>query len=462
MSRLCHPFQAFIYLSLSIVFIFMTHSVHSAQITLQWDPNEPAPQGYQLYHRAEGETYNYAQPVYDGANTHHTVEVPEDGQKHFFVVRAYEGSDFSGDSNEAAFESAFANQQSGGTEEGAEGGIGPEPTPDQGDGEGGSVMVWPSAGEKIELTPDLLAQIDLGPKQPLHTQTRWLISTEADFSHKVMDITSQTALSAIVVPDLILDAGTVYFWKAEFKSSTGEILAQTPTSVFETIEASQSDDANSDGIPDAQTIQSGIDVDRNGIDDVDQDNILCVKSAKRGLAIGVKVMSENANVVAVKSIDDATQSTFFNEPEIMTLGIISFKVLLQENASGAEVTVYFSEPAPADALWYKYDINAGWRIYQDAVFSEDRSSVTFSIEDGGPGDDDGVRNGIIVDPSGLGAKSVTSPSTGASAASGETNCFIDTLTTRNAADRTGVACLGGLLSVILALFRAGISAARKG
>jgi hypothetical protein len=475
MSKLCHPFQAITIFSLSILFIFMANPVRSAQITLQWDPNDPAPQGYQLYHRVEGDTYNYAQPVYNGTHATAAVEVPDDGQRHFFVVRAYEGSNFSGDSNEAAFLAPSTSQQSGAPALGSQGDTDSAPTPDQGDGENANPgeypsgdstqtengMIWPTGGQIVELTPDLLTQMDLGGNQALHTQTRWLISTEADFSQKVMDITSQTALTALAVPDLILDAGTLYFWKAEFLSPTGAILAQTPVNTFETLEASQSDDTNSDGIPDAQRIQSPIDVDHNGVDDGRQDDILCIKSAKGGLALGVKAVSANAHVVSAKSIDDANQSSSLNKPQVMTLGIISFKVLLQQNATAAMITVFFSEPAPADALWYKYDINAGWRIYPDAVFSEDRTSVTFSIEDGGPGDDDGVRNGIIVDPSGLGAKSMVPASAGGSPAGNKTGCFIDTLSAQKRDHHKGVTGVEGLLILVASLLLTGIAAARQ-
>jgi hypothetical protein len=47
---------------------------------------------------------------------------------------------------------------------------------------------------------------------------------------------------------------------------------------------------------------------------------------------------------------------------------------------------------------------SGWQDYSaHAVFSADRKSVTLSFMDGGFGDADGVANGVIVDPSGVGA-----------------------------------------------------------
>jgi hypothetical protein len=37
-----------------------------------------------------------------------------------------------------------------------------------------------------------------------------------------------------------------------------------------------------------------------------------------------------------------------------------------------------------------------------AKFSSDRKSVTLTLRDGGPSDADGIANGVIVDPAGIG------------------------------------------------------------
>jgi hypothetical protein len=50
----------------------------------------------------------------------------------------------------------------------------------------------------------------------------------------------------------------------------------------------------------------------------------------------------------------------------------------------------------------KYDPDAGFVVFENAVFSRNRKSVTLTLEDGVPGDEDGVKNGVIVDPFGIG------------------------------------------------------------
>jgi hypothetical protein len=84
--------------------------------------------------------------------------------------------------------------------------------------------------------------------------------------------------------------------------------------------------------------------------------------------------------------------------------------------------VYLPEAAPEDYHWYKYNADTGvWTNYSEeigdngekgAVFNETRDQVTLTLVDGGMGDDDGIENGIIVDPSGLAAAAAGLAATG--------------------------------------------------
>lgn len=77
----------------------------AAQVTLAWDPNDPTPDGYRVYHRLEGQNYDYSSPSWplSGAvstNTTCTIENLDDDTTYYFVVRAFSGTDESGNSNE--------------------------------------------------------------------------------------------------------------------------------------------------------------------------------------------------------------------------------------------------------------------------------------------------------------------------------------------------------------------------
>ena len=75
----------------------------TAEVTLAWDPNDPAPDFYCLFMRAEGQSYNYEQPCWSGAGTSTTVYNLDYDTTYYFVVRAQIGDSQSSDSNEISF-----------------------------------------------------------------------------------------------------------------------------------------------------------------------------------------------------------------------------------------------------------------------------------------------------------------------------------------------------------------------
>ncbi len=75
------------------------------QVTLQWDANDPTPEGYRVFGREEGQPYDYNDFWWQGDFSFQqcTIEGLDENKTYFFVVRAYEGDDLSGDSNEVRF-----------------------------------------------------------------------------------------------------------------------------------------------------------------------------------------------------------------------------------------------------------------------------------------------------------------------------------------------------------------------
>ena len=63
--------------------------------------------------------------------------------------------------------------------------------------------------------------------------------------------------------------------------------------------------------------------------------------------------------------------------------------------------ISFGKRVAKGANLYKYLTDSGWQVYDYAVFAPNRKSVTLMLEDGGAGDEDGVVNGVIVDPIGV-------------------------------------------------------------
>lgn len=82
-----------------------------AEVTLQWDANNPAPDGYRIYQRVKGADYNYEQWACDTKETSCTVADLSPGVQYYFVARAYVAQEQSGDSNEVEFLPAIAPPQ---------------------------------------------------------------------------------------------------------------------------------------------------------------------------------------------------------------------------------------------------------------------------------------------------------------------------------------------------------------
>jgi len=95
------------------------------------------------------------------------------------------------------------------------------------------------------------------------------------------------------------------------------------------------------------------------------------------------------------------------------MGLVHFKLAVPNPGDTATVVIYFSEALPEGLAWYKYTPSKGWHSYAEhATIAADGKSVTVELQDGGFGDADGVVNGMIVDPSGVGYVTVantTSP-----------------------------------------------------
>lgn len=91
----------FILLALSAG-LFLTSFAQAANVTLAWDANDPAPEGYHVYMRTQNQTYDYSAPVWSGTTT--TCEIDQLTENtYYFIARAFEGTVESGDSNEAEY-----------------------------------------------------------------------------------------------------------------------------------------------------------------------------------------------------------------------------------------------------------------------------------------------------------------------------------------------------------------------
>ena len=76
--------------------------VSAAQVTLEWNGSQPAPEGYRVFKSLVKGEYSGA-PAWFGAQTACTLNDLQDNTTYFFVVRAYQGDVESGNSNEVEY-----------------------------------------------------------------------------------------------------------------------------------------------------------------------------------------------------------------------------------------------------------------------------------------------------------------------------------------------------------------------
>jgi len=155
------------------------------------------------------------------------------------------------------------------------------------------------------------------------------------------------------------------------------------------------------------------------------DEVEWVNTVVDGEQIGIKGKTNVIKIDTVLSIDPNTIIDKSDKPDSLPYGLLSFNLTVGSPGDVAEVIVYLSQPAKSGDKWYKYDSLNGWQDYSaHSWFSADRRTVTLELQDGGYGDADGIANGVIVDPSGLGSSGESSSNGGG----GGGGCFISTAT----------------------------------
>jgi hypothetical protein len=291
------------------------------------------------------------------------------------------------------------------------------------------VLLSPADGEQdVALTPKLETDAfqDQDPGDS-HALTEWEISAvEGDFSESalVFRLESGTYLTSFVVPEAILDLNRTYFWRVRFQDSKGEPSEWSEAASFVTVTVDENDQ-DGNGTPDEQEVDDRkLDLDADGIPDITEPDMACVKTALGNQKIALSGVTNVVSIDYVKSVDPADIPGTGKKPHQFPWGVISFRVAVDHPGDTAKVIVYLPHPASPNARWYKYDVINGWQDYSDHVtFGGKRKSVILELTDGGDGDTDGVANGVIVDPSGVGEPAASV----ASSQGGGGGCFVGAL-----------------------------------
>jgi hypothetical protein len=263
----------------------------------------------------------------------------------------------------------------------------------------------------ISLTAELQTQSFTDTDGDFHAQSQWQIGrqignpepcSEESFTNSdyiVFDATSDTQLTLFNVPDMLLDVGTDYCWRARF-TDTGNAMSEwaDPFS-FSTIAQSEDDQDPQNGIPDDQ------EADCIGIFDPDPvpANTVCVNTLVGNAQVGIESSTNVVSIDAFRSVDPQTIPENLQGVALIN-GLISFRAEVNQVGDIIEITYHSSEPLLVGAKCYKYDPINGWQDYSAHIvaISPDRRSITLEYKDGDFGDLDGVANKFVIDPIGFG------------------------------------------------------------
>ena len=150
-------------------------------------------------------------------------------------------------------------------------------------------------------------------------------------------------------------------------------------------------------------IDGFVDTNANGISDADE-GMCNLYDAEGRNAIGFKASAGTLQCFTSLGGSDLPEAQM---PEGgLAYGAFSFMVsdlpVDLEQPASVLITVYFPEDLAPETTWYKYD--EAIQDYTD--FSDhavvDGNTMILTLTDGGDGDQDGVVNGVIIDPSGPG------------------------------------------------------------
>ncbi len=130
----------------------------------------------------------------------------------------------------------------------------------------------------VSLTPELQTGAFSDPDSgDTHLKTQWQISLDDSFSSLVFDVTSNVHLTSLIVPELVLNINTTYYWRVRFFDNHDEASEWSETYAFTTLVASV-DDMDENGIPDDQEVDDTVDLDEDGTPDIYQDDIKCINT----------------------------------------------------------------------------------------------------------------------------------------------------------------------------------------
>jgi hypothetical protein len=411
-NAMCMPTRRRFSLILILIFAsgLVATSASAISVTLEWDANpQPELRGYKIFCRlSTDETYDYEKPVWAGTDGSCEITGLAAGTDYCFVVRAFDADgNESGDSNEVFYPGSQITQPDE-TESEAE----PEEADSEAETDAETMpntpepSPMPEEGVNTVLDPLLenTAEPDNGGKS-IHSETQWQVFRDDDAESQlcVYDIQTSTALAALQLPPLVLEEATPYSWRSRYLDSSGTAGEWASPQYFTT--GVRAEDANVDGILDAQAVDPSADLNADGIADDDQPKLRGIYTVIGEGSVAVDALADDQilAVAGVQSLDPTDEDIEGGSGYDLPLGLVTFKLVLADGASSVSVRLHLSHTPSPDMTLLAYDAVRGWQRMADlAQLADDGKTALLSLTDGGTEDVDGVENGIIIFSGGYG------------------------------------------------------------
>ena len=167
-------------------------------------------------------------------------------------------------------------------------------------------------------------------------------------------------------------------------------------------------DSDGDGV--ANTEEQGFDLDNDGIDDAQSARIATWSNEDGRYALIVEGNGELRQVQAPAFTETNYEAPYSYQ---VSGSLFSFQIHALDVGESTQVHLMTPNTLADDTTWLKLNPNAQWsdserdNVYRDAS----ETGLIINLTDGGAGDEDGISNGVIVDPAVLATPNVESSST---------------------------------------------------
>jgi hypothetical protein len=427
-----------------------SHTAYAADVTLEWDPNpEPDIAGYEVYYGESSR--DYSEMIDVGNVTSCTIGNLETGVTYYFAAKAYNTAGYRSDySDEVTYTLAepvadisvdpdvhyFGNVMVGDvsdvtvtvTNDGIEdlhvGTIGGLSSPfsivtdncsgatiSEGDSRTFTVRFAPALDASFDDTitipsddpdenPVTIVVHGTGTPEPLENQPPVADAgsnqTVSEGTTVTLDGSESDDFDGMIVSYRWAQTGGTLTTLSDSTDVTPTFVTPPVNSAGATLEF-QLTVMDNGGLETTSTVT--VEINDNGITSLPEDIITTTLSS--GDHIGFKE-DNDGKLVSLYVIESLKLPADAGNmpPDFDPNDLIDMQIKVPMPGDQTTITVYLENPAPEDIKLYYYSrIDNCWSDYSDnAEFNAARDQVKITLQDGGIGDDDGVRNGIIVDP----------------------------------------------------------------